>query len=420
MMKKIITLVMVVVVSGLLYATSMKDEKIIDLTKKVKQELLDGNGYIDMGKNKAKLDKVVKRYETIDYMMGSFNIYFSDEPSTTGTAIISLNNITQLSDEKYLIPFAMSYRGSGTFWHLGLFDANFKKHKISLLDQIELGDRVQDIVVNKDKTSVSFKKHTISQSMSEKPTYEKQILLVFDKALTKIITPIESNLTYNLKEVFSKYAFYNKNMPMVPPFDNDKFYPLGLSDDGKFAYMTSNISGEAGVVDVEIYIQDLVSDDILWRYKFNSGENPSDDNTFNTFWLNNHKMVLEKMESFGIKMDKSLKFNTNSISYKNDKLNYSIINKKEASEDILYANKLVVTKSTIYLKSEKYGKKVLSEKKYKNLSSILDIQPIGYFRLKNGTQTALICGIIYTGSRDTPHNLKYFITGAKLDFKPKK
>jgi hypothetical protein len=314
----------------------------------------------------------------------------------------------------------MNYRGSGTFWHLGLFDANFKEHKISLLDQIELDDRVQNIVVNKDKTLVSFKKHTISQSMSEKPTYEKHILLVFDKALTKFIIPIEADLTYYLKEVFSKYAFYNKNMPMVPPFDNDKFYPLGLSDDGKFAYMTSNISGEAGVVGVEIYIQDLVSDDILWRYKFNSKENPSDDNTFNTFWLNNHKMVLEKMESFGIKMDKSLKFNTNSISYKNDKLNYSIINKKEASEDILYANKLVVTKSTIYLKSEKYGKKVLSEKKYKNLSSILDIQPIGYFRLKNGTQTALICGIIYTGSRDTPHNLKYFITGAKLDFKPKK
>jgi hypothetical protein len=176
--------------------------------------------------------------------------------------------------------------------------------------------------------------------------------------------------------------------------------------------MRNHISNEAGIIFIEVFVQDLVTDKIIWRHEFLSGENPPDNISFKSFWIKNHQYIIEKLKNYGIHSAKLLYPQDGDILYKSDKLKYKATNKKK-SRYIGYMP--TVIQNTIYLTSEKYGTKIVSKKIFKEESYQLDIQPVGYFNLgKKNTKVALIIAHLGVGNEGPPHHISYSIVGADL------
>jgi hypothetical protein len=165
-----------------------------DFDALIKKEILEGNTHIAMSDmdGKAILTKKITSPAGITYMLGQYKIDLGDSESTTGTVIIGVDNYTQIGDisgnadfYKYLIPFSISEGGSGNFWHLGLFEVDFKDHKINLLDSLLLGDRVTDIAsyIGKQGKWVTFNDYSEGQSFADKPNKASKINLTFDESL---------------------------------------------------------------------------------------------------------------------------------------------------------------------------------------------------------------------------------------------
>jgi hypothetical protein len=393
-----------------------------DFDELIYKETIKGNVYITLKNTKIQLNKQKKAPNGTIYMQGEHKINLGDNKSTVDHIFIKVDKVEQLGDisgntkyYKYLMPFAIDGGGSGTFWYLGLFKADFKYHKLILLDKISLGDRVTEIstYIGKKGKWVSFKTHSAIQAMADNPNIIKKINLTFSKNLDQFTVPIKTNLSYLDLNKFNEYKYeFNKSLPSLPEFWVEDFYALGYSNDHKFAYMRNHISNEAGIIFIEVFVQDLVTDKIIWRHEFLSGENPPDNISFKSFWIKNHQYITEKLKYYGIHSDKLSYPQDGDILYKSDKLKYRAKNKKLSR----YTGYMpTVTQNIIYLTSEKYGTKIISKKIFKEESYQLDIQPIGYFNLgKNNTKIALIIAHVGVGHEGPPHNIRYSIIGADL------
>jgi hypothetical protein len=173
---------------------------ITDFDVLIKKEIEEGNVHIEsIGRHeKVMLTEKIIAPDGVVFMQGQYLIDLGDNETATGLATVGTNNtlIGDMSGNvkyyKYLIPFSVSDGGSGIFWYLGLFEADFKDHKITLLDSLLLGDRVNAITthVGSDGQWVSFKDYAEGQSFADKPNKSIKINLTFNKPLTRFTVPV--------------------------------------------------------------------------------------------------------------------------------------------------------------------------------------------------------------------------------------
>ncbi|MGF1690080.1 hypothetical protein [Photobacterium kagoshimensis] len=98
---------------------------------------------------------------------------------------ITVLNFTFVEDEMmFAVPFSVSNQGSGVFWYLGLFQMNTRYGDIKQLDTLWVGDRVVITALNTDEPfdvtsslQLSYLKHSVKQSMAEKPVEVIKTLL---------------------------------------------------------------------------------------------------------------------------------------------------------------------------------------------------------------------------------------------------
>lgn len=81
------------------------------------------------------------------------------------------------------------------------------------------------------------------------------------------------------------------------------FYAVGFSQDGKFAYFTEPADEACGCYFFDFFIQDLVTDRILWQYHFNSDRSELKDPPENPteMWTQKGEEFQAKMARYGIK-----------------------------------------------------------------------------------------------------------------------
>ena len=295
-MKRLMYLVGIILISFVLLSSSdanQIEQCPKDMDMQVKKEILDGHVSIMVDGNKAQLKQEVKSSDGKRYVSGSFKIDIENNKSTKGTVTIMVDVMAQLQNNnkeycKYLIPFAINYGGSKTFWHIGLFSIDTKYHQLNLLDEIALWDQIKDVSVHvdKDKKWASYSKY--------KQRWKKYF--TFDDNLQYFTTPVLPNLMKPTVNALKKYAYYNKNLPEIPAFNIEGFFFLGYSNDGKIAYVSSGISNEAGMINARTVVQDLITDKIVWEHSFNSGENPPPEVSFENYWLKNYKLIVSKLK----------------------------------------------------------------------------------------------------------------------------
>lgn len=83
----------------------------------------------------------------------------------------------------------------------------------------------------------------------------------------------------------------------------DGFLPIGWSRDGKFAYATEPSDEACGCYFFKIFVQDMVTDEILWSWSYSSGVDESTQNTGTTLeqvWLKMQKEFSQKLNQYQI------------------------------------------------------------------------------------------------------------------------
>ena len=209
----------------------------------------------------------------------------------------------------------------------------------------------------------------------------------------------------NLK-TFEKY----KSNYAQAYFVKDKFYPLGYSLDGKFAYIVEHDTDPADFLHIETFIQDLITDKILWSDSFRV-ENNSGNIDFKTFWKKKQTEIEQQLTVNGIyPSDIQIKIGTHT--YKNDIFTLSSKITTRYAKD--WASNFV-TSSTLYIHSEKRGSKHINKKIYKDNSHLLAREPMAFLATNRGIKrVAILVGAVSRGWEGPPHNLTYEVIGANL------
>jgi len=209
---------------------------------------------------------------------------------------------------------------------------------------------------------------------------------------------------------FKLFEPYKSTIPNIP-FIEERFYPLGYSNDGKIAYIIEYYTGDLGIVHIETYVQDLISDEIIWQNRLKTKENATHIN-FKIFWRENRKEIEAKLNSYNIHPFNKLWLKTEPISYKKGIFSLHSQVEKSYYKDV---NLRLVNRSTIYIHSKNKGEKRINKKEYDPSSYLLDRKAIGFIPLgKENKRAAVVVATLYYGGEDTAPIISYEIIGANL------
>lgn len=92
--------------------------------------------------------------------------------------------------------------------------------------------------------------------------------------------------------------FERPNATLIP----GRLFPLGWSRDGKLAYVYEPPDEACGCYFFRLIVQDMVSDKVLWEYRYDSGElgKPGEMSNVAEVWRANGKDFEARLRSFGI------------------------------------------------------------------------------------------------------------------------
>jgi hypothetical protein len=248
----------------------------------------------------------------------------------------------------------------------------------------------------KKATKLNMKEHKINCTFKEIKAPNKVNSLLLPKAL-------------NLEQSsFSTFNEFTSNIAHVP-FLYSIFYPLGYSSDGKIAYVKEYDTDPADMVLIRTFVQDLVSDKIVWQDEYRVEENISNID-FKSFWRERHVTIANKLKQYKIKPFKNLKFEPKYYTFKNNTFLLNSVYKSSFRKDW---GKKFLDSSSITLGTKNLGIKTIDSRVYTD-EHILARKAIGFIPLGESDRVAVVVANIHRGWEGPPHNLSYDIVGASL------
>ena len=191
------------------------------------------------------------------------------------------------------------------------------------------------------------------------------------------------------------------------------FYPLGWSTDGKFAYAIEPPDEAVGSYFLNVYIQDLVTDKILWKDKYQSvPESTTGIQSFAAYWQANQVKMEEQFKKHGIKKVSDSVLFAGSISNDDDRLDYVVKKKLKGQPD--FGNLAMVTEYQVMVTSDKLGSKTVHKERYNKPISVLDVDVIGYLRGDDKKRVALLIAGVGRGWEGPPHTTWFKVVGTNL------
>ena len=191
------------------------------------------------------------------------------------------------------------------------------------------------------------------------------------------------------------------------------FYPIGWSEDGKFAYAIEPPDEAVGAYFLNVYIQDLVTDKILWKDKFQSEpESTKGVQSFAAYWQANQSGMEAQLKKYGItQSDDSVLF-AGTISNGDDRIKPLLKKTLKGQPD--FGNLAMVTQYQVRVTSEKLGSKTVHKETYKKPIDILDVDVIGYLRGDDPERVALLIAGVRRGWEGPPHTTWFKVVGTNL------
>lgn len=189
----------------------------------------------------------------------------------------------------------------------------------------------------------------------------------------------------------------------------EKFYPIGWSKDGKFAFYLEPADEACGCYFAELIIQDMRTDKILWQRSYNSEENAEE--TLKDYWKKNQKEFSRKLARYGIKAENQFELLSSSIEYQKDILTPEFEDNTSLDEEGAVKGNV-----SLRLNSKDKGKKTLYEKTYseKDYDSFRGAEISGILRSPFEPRAAIIIVETHRGYEGPPNITRIRIVGTNL------
>ena len=227
--------------------------------------------------------------------------------------------------------------------------------------------------------------------------------------------PVELKLQATARRLFRSYQ---REYP-GQAFLTENFYPIGWSKNGNFAYYTEPVDEACGCYFAELFILDLKTDKVLWKFE-HRGDFTDDDRkagkpySFITMWRANQKLFSGKLREYGIEPVGRTPLLSFPATHDGDRLtaDFKTRNKAGLDEDArIYG---VVGHLSLQLNSQRKGKKTVLDYSYMEEAIPLYVGMVGYIKSPFEPRAAVILMEIYRGWEGPPNTGHVKIVGADL------
>jgi hypothetical protein len=200
---------------------------------------------------------------------------------------------------------------------------------------------------------------------------------------------------------------------------HDSFFPIGWAKKGTIAYAIIPADQACGCHFFEVYIQDLVTDTILWKYS-DPREYPGGYvETLKAAWQNNLTTILSKLHEYKIIQKDIFRLRLFPVRHQNDSLDVHL---KNVRNEACVGHE--ITKVTLKLVSNLKGEKVVADEDF-SCEELGADQPYnpgpqkvvvdGYFKSPFENRIAIICRYLWRGWEGPPPVYKVKLVGADLE-----
>ena len=222
--------------------------------------------------------------------------------------------------------------------------------------------------------------------------------------LTQDPVPIE-----DIKERYSAPAEL-KYCPQSDEYLFEKFYPIGWSKDGHFAYIIEPADEAAGLYFFKFRIQNMISDKIVYEWELDPDEEVETGNV-KQMWKDYGTVFAEKLNKYGIIQQKNFKLEGTEFTKNDKKFKVVIENEMETNSDFGFE---VVKSTQISIKSPELGEKQIynyTEKEF-NLCVGKIIQGVLISPFEN--RVAVMVKTENCGYEGPPNVISQFLVGTNL------
>ena len=190
-------------------------------------------------------------------------------------------------------------------------------------------------------------------------------------------------------------------------FNYDKFYPIGWSKDGKFAYIIEPADEGSGFYLFEIKIIDVVNDKLVWSWE----PEESEEGSLQSTWKENYDLFAEQLNEAEISQTKTFKLEQTNNSYKGN--DYEVVMETATEVDPDYGVDLI-KEIQINLQSPELGIKQVFNQKIDSRDYILSAYVPGYIMSAHDDRIIIICQKERIGAGGPPNIVFFEIIGTDL------
>lgn len=237
-----------------------------------------------------------------------------------------------------------------------------------------------------------------NETNSDKQTGEKA-----DKVATNT-DKIETSTYTDNKYTLPSELFYTKKRD---GFVYDKFYPIGWSDDGKFAYIAEPSGESSGLYFFEIHIVDIINNKQLWYWQ----PEESEEGNIQNVWKENNELFTQHLNEYKIIQFSDFKLQPTSITYKGNDFELLMDSKMETDADYGVD---VVKGIKLSMKSPQLGTKVFFEQRIDLRDYILSAFISGILISPYNDRIVVICQKERMGATGPPNVVYFEIIGSNL------
>ena len=193
----------------------------------------------------------------------------------------------------------------------------------------------------------------------------------------------------------------------------ERFYPIGWSRDGKFAYIVEPADEACGCYFAKLVIKDLKTDTVLWDFDYESTAFDEKDNkpkSLPAFWRSNRTLFSKKLREYKISQKEGFALQPFPALYQGDELTARLSLERNGQAWL----KEAVSAIRLQVNSKRRGKKTVYEKTNVAGSMILEVMVLGYLRSQFEPRVALVLIEVHRGYEGPPSVAKINIIGSDL------
>ncbi len=188
----------------------------------------------------------------------------------------------------------------------------------------------------------------------------------------------------------------------------DRFFPIGWSPDGKFAYATEPADIACGCYFLNVYVQDMVTDKISWKWQSTDYDKKMN---LEKVWQLNNILFTDSLLKFNIRPQQIQSLKILPIRINNTIFEFSLINDIYSLPDITGP---LIKKTAIFLKRNGVIKKKVFTAEYPGI--VLSNAIKGYIKSPFEDRIALFYMKENLGHEGGPNILRFNLIGLKLAY----